>query len=908
MLGEKTANLNMKPGEIGFIDLDFALPTVTTDRTLNLKVRVAPASGGEFYDDVPITVYAPHTPQLPAGQKLVIFDPKNAVIPTLQSATVALGSLAKLGEWNVQNGTLLIGSDGLNSATPKELAELALKIEAGGKLIVLDHFSLPQFLPRSLVQSRVADSYVARVASPSPVMNGILSEDLRAWTTRERDQVTSWNALETPSSGQFRVHATTVGRAPVLEVGQGNGRVLFVQLNMKDALGVEPAATRVLANVLNWTGAPSPFVNAPTVILAGDDKVASGLRNRIGLQAKVAPTPDANLIIASGASAATRANLEANRVKLKSRLENGGTLFFYGLDEAGAKWLSAFIGSPVSLASFPHKYAYLTQVDAPLTAGLGHGDFWPGGLDKGLNPHKPLEGNGPTGTFVLSGPQVQTLTQPAYVSQIPVGKGRIVVDLVRSLENPVPSQMRVLSVLLSNAGAPIDPDNGGAADTTKWKFQTIDLTPFVNWSLTDTDDPKGKRGYNGSGADDDLRDFPTGQQNLRGVEYDITPAEKANGNSLIMLAGKNAKLGGVTAVKGIPVHAKAERLYFLHNSAWGVPGFIYRVYYTEDRKAWIPGKADPFVDVVVKPGENITEWVAGGAVESQKTFLGGATVAWLGGNKRTRSNSTSGDKALGVYQMAWDNPHPEKEIESIDIISPQTAGSGNAFVFAITAATRDEGGAATKPDLAKVLPKGTNAVDVLEQVQFPNYGFVLLKNGVVASIYDARGQPFARSWGWEAQAAGGEPGQPRQSESLGKQGELKPEVQASGSAGRRVWEFSGSGTLDWKTTVIATPGRLRYELRYTPRQPLKPGFSARLTTGLNFINGAQAVVRVNENPLTIKTASGGEAILAFDKRYTRWVFSYELWATGITIKSPTQDTAPWRAGQEEIIWWEITPP
>lgn len=909
VLGEKSVDLNMKPGEIQFVDLDFALPPVASDKELRMEVRVWPRAGtGGFRDDVAITVLAPARLQLPASTVLAVFDPAKSVSPTLEAARVSFQNLQKISDWK-QETVLLVGSEGLAGVAPQDLASLVPKIEAGGRIIVLDHFSLPQFLPRPLVQSKEAACYVARLDGPSVLTEGIVTEDLRAWTTKEKDQVTAWNSLEVPSGGMFRVHVTTVGKAPVLEVGQGLGRVLFVQLNMKDALGIEPVATRILGNILKWTGAPSPFQGQTTAIIPGDPKLTSGLQNRMGVVAPVLANADANLIIASGTSEETLAALESIRPRLLSGLERGGTLFLYGLDDAGAAWLSKLIGSPVEVRAFPHTHAFLTRV-SPLTSGLGHADFWLSGLGRGFNIHKPREGeNGNTGNTVVSGPRVQALTRPAYVAEIPVGQGRIVINLVRSLETPVPSQMRVLSTLLTNAGAKLDPDGAGQA-ATAWKFMTLDLTPFVNHSLVDTNDSTQPRGWNASGSDDDLRDFSTGKQTLRGVEYFITPAGTQKNHSVILIAGKSAKLGGLTEVKGIQVRAKADRLFFLHSAAWGVPGFTYRVYYTEDRKVWIPGKPDPFVDVVVKPNENITEWVHGGSVERSQKFLPGATVAWLGGNARTRGSSPTGDKDLGVFQMTWDNPHPEKEIESIDIISPGLAGSGNAFVFAITAATRDENPAKAEslpmPSLSDVLPEGTNEGDVQEQVQFPNYGFVLMRDGSISSIYDQQGKAFARSTPWQAVARGEEGGE-KVTETLGSQTQGNVVSTSGGGGNRRVWEFTCNEEIDWKVTIIATPGRLRYELRYTPLADLKQGYTARLTTGLNFINGAEAKVKVNENPFAIKTASG-EAIFAFDRRYTTWVFSYHLYPRFVSIFAPPKNGAPWTPKKEETLWWELTPP
>ena len=256
--------------------------------------------------------------------------------------------------------------------------------------------------------------------------------------------------------------------------------------------------------------------------------------------------------------------------------------------------------------------------------------------------------------------------------------------------------------------------------------------------------------------------------------------------------------------------------------------------------------------------------------------------------------------------MVWDNPHPEKEIESIDIISPGTAGSGNAFVFGITAANRDETAATgTKPALEAVLPKGVDPAGVLEQVQFPNYGFVLMKDGTISSIYDSKGQPFIGVGPFQAEISGGEP---PTKEPLAHQNEVLPKIEGSGSASRRTWTFTASGAaIDWKIIITATPGRLRNDLTYTPIKEVKSGFNPQLKANVGFVNGAEAQVVVNGNPITIKTASG-DAILSFDTKYTTWVFSYWLNKNYFTMTSPAKNGAPWRQGQEETLWWEITPP
>ena len=188
------------------------------------------------------------------------------------------------------------------------------------------------------------------------------------------------------------------------------------------------------------------------------------------------------------------------------------------------------------------------------------------------------------------------------------------------------------------------------------------------------------------GQDNDMREFPTGRQTFAGVDYAITQPDRPDGDAVIAISPNKAKGGLPSEILGVPLNMNAERLYFLHNSAWGVPKFKYRVYYKEDRAKWIPGQPDPFVDVEVKPEENIADWWGVDAFERGDAMLNGASLAWSGYNARSRSI----DRKIGVFQMAWDNPHPEKTIESIDIITTDPDGQGQVFIFAITAANKTQ--------------------------------------------------------------------------------------------------------------------------------------------------------------------------------------------------------------------------
>jgi hypothetical protein len=296
-------------------------------------------------------------------------------------------------------------------------------------------------------------------------------------------------------------------------------------------------------------------------------------------------------------------------------------------------------------------------------------------------PESPTD-NQP-GHDVVTGSEVQSSTAPSFLATIHRGSGQVVISELRVVEHPIPRSLRTMSALLSNLGAQlISPAVQSRNDAALFNFYPIDLAPYVN--LPFKDETNGPHGWHGGGPDNDMRSLPVGLQTFHGVQYKITDPATANGNGAITLKCTYGPATAPRQVLGIAVNCKADRLYFLHSSAWGVPGFTYRVYYAEDRKNWIFGKPDPFVDVVVKPGENIQDWFSARGIEDGSIFASGLTVAWSGENPYAHRNGSR----IGLYQMVWDNPHPEKTIGSIDILSPGTTGSGQIFVVGITAARR----------------------------------------------------------------------------------------------------------------------------------------------------------------------------------------------------------------------------
>jgi len=124
------------------------------------------------------------------------------------------------------------------------------------------------------------------------------------------------------------------------------------------------------------------------------------------------------------------------------------------------------------------------------------------------------------------------------------------------------------------------------------------------------------------------------------------------------------------AVKGIKVQASGNRLHILHATQWVVdPGTVigaYLIHYTDGSNERIP----------IVYGRNLVNWW---------NFLGrkeeptGAQVAWTGSSDSTDMNA--GIK-IRLFATTWTNPHLEKEVATLDILSAGT--ECDPFLVAVT--------------------------------------------------------------------------------------------------------------------------------------------------------------------------------------------------------------------------------
>jgi beta-galactosidase len=190
----------------------------------------------------------------------------------------------------------------------------------------------------------------------------------------------------------------------------------------------------------------------------------------------------------------------------------------------------------------------------------------------------------------------------------------------------------------------------------------IDISKFCNMGFVDDKAGDGKGGWADQGAENDLRSVPLGNVEFKGVLFLIIDPMKNQGKSCIVLKGEHSQWG-VKEAKGIKVNLTTPCLYFLHSCAWTKQGeeiAKYVVNYTSGEKIEIP----------IVGGKNVNDWWA------SMSDIQEAEMAWSG------PNLSAGEVCLWLFP--WKNPKPDKEIESIDIVSNEKV-SGVLGLVAISA-------------------------------------------------------------------------------------------------------------------------------------------------------------------------------------------------------------------------------
>jgi len=208
---------------------------------------------------------------------------------------------------------------------------------------------------------------------------------------------------------------------------------------------------------------------------------------------------------------------------------------------------------------------------------------------------------------------------------------------------------------------PKPPEDAPIAPALKDRLTFVDLDPRGNEFLAD--------GPGGTG--NDLARLPRGRHELGTTFFRV-------GEKMVHLRGRRAD-NLPDSTNAIVAGARADKLHFLHAAQQAEPPGTevgaYVVRYADGTSERIP----------VLYGRDLANWWAFPNAEPDITTT--ATIAWSGENDTTDLNR--GIK-IRLFEMTWINPHPDRTIATIDVLSKAT--DCDPFVVAITLERGPSGG------------------------------------------------------------------------------------------------------------------------------------------------------------------------------------------------------------------------
>lgn len=194
------------------------------------------------------------------------------------------------------------------------------------------------------------------------------------------------------------------------------------------------------------------------------------------------------------------------------------------------------------------------------------------------------------------------------------------------------------------------------------EFRCVDLRKKVTTGFSDSVANDYMGGWFDEGRND-LRTFPVGMRTFAGVVFDVIDPDRNGGASCIALRSANRpyfppEVTGVALPPG-----RWDRIHVLQAAAYGddkiegKPVFDCVFTYRDGTRAVLPMRFRTDVGNWWDPKE-----------------MPAATLAWAGYNPVGR--------LVGVWRKALENPHPEKELKTLDLVSLNTTAI--AAVIAVT--------------------------------------------------------------------------------------------------------------------------------------------------------------------------------------------------------------------------------
>jgi beta-galactosidase len=591
------------------------------------------------------------------NSRIVLIDPADTLKTLLNDLN--LTGLARVANNTIPEDKrlLLIGRDAFKDDMATMLDSF---VEKGGVVLMMPQkdwkpyrVELPERDPR----------HAATQAWPRhpdhPVFKGMEAGQFSFWRD---DNVISYETFKKPIQGPFATLLDCGGRygliwSPLVEVPLGQGAFLMTTLELTKP---DPGARQLFANLIDYGCERKTQPTVSLNLMAGQNGTLVDALKLTGVKISEG--------LGSSGPVLIDATADIQVAELQKALDQGRTLWLHGFTPETLPNVAALLPQDAKLAAMTKDdVETVTLANDPLTRGIANFDLlW----------HIPASWQGPksvvaktadwkldTNLFVKS---AKPLTTPALLVKLDKGEGRVLFDTLlweKGIGKVTDKALRIASTLLNNLGCGFEFEAAKA-----YQHSFVDLAKAANMGYLDTaaDDGvggwtdqgendmrfflinhSGRMGGREDGAEVPIPPFPT-QVDFNGVSYQLV-APKANGGKAVLSFGSAEHAPKLMRKTGpISVNRKADKLWFLHTMAWAgaaKPAATvaeYTVAYTDGTTATIPVRRDVDAGDWHNPAE-----------------YPNASVAWNGRNLISDS--------VGLHASSWDNPHPEKTIESLSI-------------------------------------------------------------------------------------------------------------------------------------------------------------------------------------------------------------------------------------------------
>ena len=201
---------------------------------------------------------------------------------------------------------------------------------------------------------------------------------------------------------------------------------------------------------------------------------------------------------------------------------------------------------------------------------------------------------------------------------------------------------------------PGSPDTEGnrvlPIDAKKFAWTPCDLTKLFNRPLADDVDNDGKGGWTDQGSLADLRNLQPGDYTFNNVAFRV-----AKGNACFIMKSPHRPSENLPQSGKVDLTGKADMLAFMHSGGWiarDIQHATYIIHYADGTK----------VDIPVIGGKNIIDWAQPPSRADDVTY-----DPTLGLLLPATTVASPQFVHVTVWMLLWKNPHPDKEIASLEV-------------------------------------------------------------------------------------------------------------------------------------------------------------------------------------------------------------------------------------------------